>query len=100
VKGVVRWRIVDLCQWIWEEFRAVVFKQTMSRELRALNYALCASRLSWGSALTRATHFGRGANYSQRAQEEICLLVQGETQEALDQLALRFHGSTHIMLLY
>jgi transposase len=21
--GVVRWRIVDLCQWIWEEFRVV-----------------------------------------------------------------------------
>ena len=21
VHGVVRWRIVDLCQWIWEEFR-------------------------------------------------------------------------------
>ena len=21
VHGVVRWRIVDLCQWMWEEFR-------------------------------------------------------------------------------
>jgi transposase len=28
VHGVVRWRIVDLCQWIWEEFRVVVAKQT------------------------------------------------------------------------
>ena len=27
VHGVVRWRIVDLCQWIWEEFRVVVAKQ-------------------------------------------------------------------------
>ena len=26
--GVVRWRIVDLCQWIFEEFRVVVAKQT------------------------------------------------------------------------
>ncbi len=37
VHGVVRWRIVDLCQWIFEEFRVVVSKQTMSRELRAMN---------------------------------------------------------------
>ena len=36
VHGVVRWRIVDLCQWIWEEFRVVVAKQTLSRELSAM----------------------------------------------------------------
>jgi transposase len=42
--GVVRWRIVDLCQWIWEEFRVVVSKQTMSRELRALNYRKLSAR--------------------------------------------------------
>jgi transposase len=36
VHGVVRWRIVDLCQWICEEFRVVVAKQTLSRELRAM----------------------------------------------------------------
>ena len=30
VHGVVRWRIVDLCQWIFEEFRVcVVAKQTL-----------------------------------------------------------------------
>jgi transposase len=34
VHGVVRWRIVDLCQWIFEEFRVVVAKQTLSRVLR------------------------------------------------------------------
>jgi transposase len=33
VHGVVRWRIVDLRQWIFEEFRVVVSKQTLSREL-------------------------------------------------------------------
>lgn len=38
------------------------------------------------SGLTRATRFGRVANYGQRAHEELCLLVQVETQEALDQL--------------
>ena len=38
VHGVVRWRIIDLCQWIYEEFRVVVVKQTLSRELRAMGY--------------------------------------------------------------
>ena len=36
VHGVVRWRIVDLMQWLWEEFRLSVSKQTMSKELRAM----------------------------------------------------------------
>ena len=36
IHGVVRWRIVDLCQWIWDEFQISVAKQTLSRELRAV----------------------------------------------------------------
>jgi transposase len=36
--GVVRWRIIDLCQWIWEEFEISVSQQTLSRELRAMSY--------------------------------------------------------------
>ncbi len=36
VHGVVRWRIVDLRQWIFEEFRVVVAEQTLSRVLRAM----------------------------------------------------------------
>jgi transposase len=35
VHGVVRWRLVDLVQWLWEEFRISISKQTLSRELRA-----------------------------------------------------------------
>jgi transposase len=31
IHGVVRWRIVDLCQWVFEEFRVRVSEQTMSR---------------------------------------------------------------------
>lgn len=42
--GVVRWRIVDLCQWVWEEFRVVVAKQTLSRELRAMGYRKLSAR--------------------------------------------------------
>ena len=38
VDGVVRWRLVDLCQWVWEMFRISISPQTMSRELRAMDY--------------------------------------------------------------
>src|ERR1700682_4136418 len=34
IHDVVRWRIVDLCRWKYEEFHVVVAKQTLSRELR------------------------------------------------------------------
>jgi putative transposase len=44
IHGVVRWRIVDLCQWLWEEFRVVVAKQTLSRELRAMGYRKLSAR--------------------------------------------------------
>jgi len=39
IHGVVRWRIVDLCQWLFEKFKLVIFKQTLSRELRVLDIA-------------------------------------------------------------
>ena len=35
IHGVVRWRLMDLAQWIFEEFRITIAKQTLSRELRA-----------------------------------------------------------------
>lgn len=44
VHGVVRWRIIDLCQWVWEEYRVTVSKQTMSRELRAMGYRKLSAR--------------------------------------------------------
>ena len=39
VHGVVRWRVIDLCQWLWEEHRVTVAKQTLSRTLRAMGYS-------------------------------------------------------------
>jgi transposase len=42
--GLVRWRLVDLCQWMFYEFRVTVAKQTMSRELRALGYRKLSAR--------------------------------------------------------
>ena len=38
VQGVVRWRVLDLVHWLWEEFAVPVSKQTLSRELRKLGY--------------------------------------------------------------
>jgi transposase len=44
VHGVVRWRLVDLCQWVFEEYHVVVSTQTMSRELRAMHYRKLTAR--------------------------------------------------------
>jgi transposase len=44
IHGVVRWRIVDLCQWLFEEFHVIIAKQTLSRELRALGYRKLSAR--------------------------------------------------------
>ena len=40
----MRWRIVDLCQWVFEEFRVIVSEQTLSRELRAMGYRKLSAR--------------------------------------------------------
>jgi transposase len=44
VPGVVRWRAIDLCQWVWDEFQISVSKQTLSRELRAMGYRKLSAR--------------------------------------------------------
>ena len=42
--GVVRWRLVDLAQWIWEEFGVSVSRQTVGRELRAMGFRKLSAR--------------------------------------------------------
>jgi transposase len=44
IHGVVRWRIVDLCQWAHLEFGVSLSEQTMSRELHAMNYRKLTAR--------------------------------------------------------
>jgi transposase len=44
IHGVVRWRLIDLVQWVWEEFRMTISKQTLSRELRAMGYRKLSAR--------------------------------------------------------
>ena len=44
IHGVVRWRLIDLVQWVWEEFGIRIAKQTLSRELRAMGYRKLSAR--------------------------------------------------------
>jgi transposase len=42
--GVVRWRLIDLVQWIRDEFAVSISTQTLSRELRAMGYRKLTAR--------------------------------------------------------
>jgi transposase len=44
IHGVVRWRLVDLAQWIWEEFRITVSEATIGRVLNELGYRKLSAR--------------------------------------------------------
>ena len=44
VHGVVRWRIVDLIAWVFEEFGIALSEATMSRELRGLGLRKLSAR--------------------------------------------------------
>jgi hypothetical protein len=44
VHGVVRWRLVDLCYWLFEKFRISVSKRTLSRQLRPVGYRKLSAR--------------------------------------------------------
>lgn len=44
VDGVVRWRLIDLAQWVYAEFGISISKQTLSRMLRAMGYRKLSAR--------------------------------------------------------
>ena len=44
VHGVVRWRLVDLVQWIWDEFRITVSETTVGRAVRTMGYRKLSAR--------------------------------------------------------
>jgi transposase len=44
IHGVVRWRLQDLQQWLFEEFRISLDKSTVSRELKALGFVKISAR--------------------------------------------------------
>jgi|TARA_B100000315_G_C14526199_1_gene563949 transposase len=44
IHGVVRWRLIDLRQWIWQEFAISLDESTVSRELKALDFVKISAR--------------------------------------------------------
>ena len=42
--GVVRWRLFNLAQWIWEESRVSVSEETLGREVRSMGYRKLSAR--------------------------------------------------------
>jgi len=44
VHGVVRWRLIDLMQWVFDEFGITISKPTLSRELRAMGLRKLSAR--------------------------------------------------------
>ncbi len=44
IYGVVRWRLKDLVEWIWEEFHIALDETTVGRELKALGFVKISAR--------------------------------------------------------
>jgi transposase len=44
IHGVVRWRLKDLAQWIFEEFRISLDETTVGRELKAMGFRKISAR--------------------------------------------------------
>ena len=44
VHGVVRWRVIDLCQWLWDGYAVRIAEQALSRELRCMGYRRLSAR--------------------------------------------------------
>ena len=44
IHGVVRWRLTDLAQWIWQEFHISLDETSVSRELKALGFVKMTAR--------------------------------------------------------
>lgn len=44
IHGVVRWRLIDLAQWLHDEFAVSLDETTISRELRKLGYVKLTAR--------------------------------------------------------
>jgi len=44
VHGVVRWRLADLCQWLWETFAISLSPEALGRTLRRMGYRKLSAR--------------------------------------------------------
>ena len=41
----MRWRVIDLCQWLWDDYAVKVSPQTLSRALRQMGYRPLSAQL-------------------------------------------------------
>ena len=77
------WIVLD----IGAQTLLVPYVSTAAEARNAVSYTRYPPTGARGVAgTTRATRFGRVKDYAKRAQEEICVLVQVETQGALDNI--------------
>lgn len=62
--GVVRWRLCDRAQWLWDEFRVSVSEQTLSREARSMGYRKLAARPKHHAQAPQAEAFKKPSSRS------------------------------------
>ena len=77
IHGVVRWRLIDLRQWLWEEFRVSVARQTLSRELRALGYRKLTARPRHHAQATGAIEHFKKLRFRRKRGCAAVLLLTG-----------------------
>jgi 4-hydroxy-2-oxoheptanedioate aldolase len=93
VSAVVRpaWNdpvLIKRCLDLGAQTLVIPFVQTAEEARAAVAAMRYAPRGIRGMAgMTRASGFGRIADYATRAEEELCLIVQVETAEAVDRIA-------------
>jgi putative transposase len=70
--GVVRWRLVDLVQWLWDRFGLSVSRQTLGRDLRAMGYAKLSARpRHYGQDPEAADHFKKASRMRSRPSARV-----------------------------
>src|SRR3954447_21329437 len=88
IHGVVRWRWVDLIAWLWEEVCLSISQQTLSRELRAMNYRKLSARprheeVCLSISQQTLSRELRAMNYRKLSarprHEEVCLSISQQT---------------------
>jgi transposase len=71
--GVVRWRLIDLAQWVRDEFGLSITKQTLSREMRALGFRKLSARPRHrGQKTDDIADFKKASQTSWRKSDDLC----------------------------
>jgi transposase len=90
VHGVVRWRLIDLALWIFEEFRISISKQTLSRELRNMGFRKLSARPRITSASPDVSCSAREKSQPRNGAGEIFMTAAAEIARETVSAAKRF----------